>query len=119
MKVRKVQKIKRAVMFSLALGVVALSVTVPSQASLYAQKNSAKVLPSDGHGGYLAQVYATNKVYKKVNAHEAWFRAAMMRNDNVDSVLVSEKKFFYNKKTTYANSPSASWPYKNCIALMQ
>lgn len=120
MKVRKVQKIKRAVMFSLALGVMALSVTVSSQASYNAIQKSARPVPADSHGAsYWGEVCAQNKTYKKANEGESWFRAAMRRNDGADSELRSRKTFFKGQKTATANTPSASWPYKKCVVYMK
>lgn len=110
---------KRTAFLAMALMLLTCSVTVPARASLYATKKSAKVL-SDGYGGYIAQVYATSTVYKKANASEAWFKSRLTRTyqGNVISKVTSAKTFFKGNKTTYANSPSAVWPYSECTAKM-
>ena len=119
MTMRKIKKMKRTMFLAMALMLLTCTVTVPVKASLYATKKSAKVL-SDGYGGYFAQVYATNTVYNKANASEAWFKSRLTRTyqGEVISKVTSAKKFFKGYKTTYANSPSAVWPYRECTAKM-
>ena len=114
------EKMKNVVGLTLMMGIMALTVAGTSQASLYAKKNSAKVLP-DGQYGYLAQVYATSTVYKKANAHEAWFKAQLVRSysDGTRQTQTSKKTFFGGQKVKYANSPTAAWPFAQCSAKMQ
>jgi len=112
----KKQKMKRIISMFIATLVLVGSIGIPVSAALNAQLVSRAVL-SDGRGGYLAQIYANNITHGTASAGESWFQAELRRSNG--STTISARKFFGGASQTFANSPSAVWPFAELTANMR
>ena len=114
------KRLKRQVTSVCAAVLVTCALTTASNAATSATMISADV-KSDGHYAYLAQVWAKNTAYKKANSSEASFKAQLryVEKGKIRQRVTGKKVFFGNKQKTYANSPTAAWPYNNCRAAME
>lgn len=91
---------------------------IGTYASAYHAEQISADVKSDGRGGYLAAVTASNTHYGLVDADKSYFIATL--HNTADNMSVSSaRKFFGGSKTAYAASPSAAWKYGECSAYME